>query len=48
MIGKDGLENQKDINKELDATQKALRDANAKAAQLTEESRSLTEELKIN
>ena len=46
MIGKDGLENQKDINKELDATQKALREANAKAAQLTEESRSLTAELK--
>ena len=46
MIGKDGLENQKDINKELDATQKALREANAKAAQLTEESRSLTEELR--
>ena len=46
MIGKDGLENQKNINKELDATQKALREANAKAAQLTEESRSLTAELK--
>ena len=46
MIGKDGLENQKDINKELDATQKALREANAKAAQLTEESRSLTIELR--
>ncbi|MDA8959204.1 hypothetical protein N9F64_00230 [bacterium] len=46
MIGKDGLENQKDINKELDATQKALREANAKAAQLTEESRSLTDELR--
>ena len=46
MIGKDGLENQKNINKELSATDRALLEANAKAAQLTEESRSLTAELK--
>ena len=46
MIGKDGLENQKNINEELSATDKALLAATKKAAQLTEESRSLTEELK--
>ena len=46
MIGKDGLENQKEINKELSATDKAILEAGRKAAQLTEESRSLTEELK--
>ena len=46
MIGKDGLENQKNINEELSATDKALLEAGRKAAQLTEESRSLTAELK--
>jgi len=46
MIGKDGLENQKNINKELSATDKAILEAGRKAAQLTEESRSLTAELK--
>mgnify|MGYP003674521991 FL=1 len=46
MIGKDGLENQKKINVELSATDKALLEAGRKAAQLTEESRSLTAELK--
>ena len=46
MIGKDGLENQKKINEELSATDKAILEAGRKAAQLTEESRSLTAELK--
>ena len=46
MIGKDGLENQKKINEELSATDKAILEAGPKAAQLTEESRSLTAELK--
>jgi hypothetical protein len=46
MTGKDGLENQKNINKELSATDRALLEAAKKTAQLTEESRTLTEELK--
>jgi hypothetical protein len=46
MTGKDGLENQKKINQELSATDKAILELGLKAAQLTEESRSLTEELK--
>ncbi len=46
MIGKDGLENQKNVNKELSATEKSYIELGRRAAQLTEESRSLTEELK--
>jgi hypothetical protein len=46
MTGKDGLENQKNINKELSATDRALLEAAKKTVQLTEESRTLTEELK--
>lgn len=46
MTGKDGLENQKNINKELSASEKALLEAARLSAQLTEEGRSLTTELK--
>jgi hypothetical protein len=46
MTDQKDINNQKDLNKELSATDKALLEAIKKSAQLTEESRSLTEELK--
>ena len=46
MADQKDINNQKKLNEELSATDKALLEAGRKAAQLTEESRSLTEELK--
>jgi len=46
VTSKEDINNQKDLNVELSATDKALLEAGRKAAQLTEESRSLTAELK--
>ena len=46
MADQKDINNQKKLNEELSATDKALLEAGRKAAQLTEESRTLTEELK--
>ena len=46
MANSEDINNQKDLNKELSATEKAWLESGKKAAQLTEESRSLTAELK--